>query len=113
MQNLLSKDLKAAVKTVVGTCGSLGVLVESKSPTEVEQEIDRGKYDKEIESESTETPEDKRAKLDEYFKEVSEEQEKIIKQEKEAKEAEAEKKEEAEAEKPAEEDKEEKEEEKK
>jgi large subunit ribosomal protein L11 len=40
--NLLSKDLKAAVKTVVGTCVSLGILIENKSASEVEKEIDEG-----------------------------------------------------------------------
>ena len=102
MPNLLCKDLKSAVKTIVGTCVSLGILVENKSPIEIEQEIDEGKYDKEINEEITETPEDKKEKLDEYFEGIKEEQEKLIKQEQAAKEAEAEKKE-AEAEEGAEE----------
>ncbi len=119
LQNLLAKDLKAAVKSVVGTCVSLGILIENKSAVEVEQEIDKGKYDKEIKEEITETSEEKKAELKEYFEKVREEQEKIIKQEKAAKEAEkaeAEKKEEESAEgteeKPSEEKKEEKEEKK-
>ena len=91
LQNLLAKDLKAAVKSVVGTCVSLGILIENKSPTEVEQEIDEGKYDKEIQEEITETSEEKKAELKEYFESVKTEQEKIIQQEKAAKEAEAEK----------------------
>ncbi|MCK5624685.1 50S ribosomal protein L11 [Candidatus Pacearchaeota archaeon] len=114
LQNLLAKDLKAAVKSVVGTCVSLGILIESKSPVEIEQEINNGKYDKEIQEEKTETSEEKKAELKKYFEELREEQEKIIKQEKAAKEAEAEKKEETETEeKPSEESKEESKEEKK
>jgi len=113
LQNLLAKDLKAAVKLVVGTCVSLGILIENKPAVEIEQEIDNGKYDKEIQEEMTETSEEKKAELKEYFEKVKEEQEKIIKQEKAAKEAEAEKKEEdTTEEKPAEEKKEEKEEKK-
>jgi large subunit ribosomal protein L11 len=116
LQNLLAKDLKAAVKSVVGTCVSLGILVENKTAEEVEQEIDEGKYDKQIKEEITETSEEKKAELKEYFEGIREEQEKIIKQEqaaKEAEEAEAEKKEEEEStesteEKPTEEEKEEK-----
>jgi len=116
LQNLLAKDLKAAVKSVVGTCVSLGILVENKTAEEVEQEIDEGKYDKQIKEEITETSEEKKAELKEYFEGIREEQEKIIKQEqaaKEAEEAEAEKKEEEESaesteEKPAEEKEEEK-----
>jgi len=91
LQNLLAKDLKSAVKTIVGTCVSLGILIESKSAAEVEKEIDEGKYDKEIQGEITETPAEKKAELDNYFSEVQKEQEKIIQQEKAAKEAEAEK----------------------
>jgi large subunit ribosomal protein L11 len=87
LPNMLSKNLKAAVKTVIGTCGSLGVLVENKSAAEIENDIDAGKYDKEIKEEITETSPDKRRMLDEYFFEVKGKQEKILKQEQAAKEA--------------------------
>src|SRR3972149_10780521 len=87
LPNMLAKNLKAAVKTVVGTCGSLGVLVENKTAAEVEREIDEGKYDHEIKAEQTSTPTEKRKKLDEFFFEVKEKQEKILKQEAAAKEA--------------------------
>ena len=92
LPNLLCKDLKTAVKTVVGSCVSLGVLVESKPASEVEQEIDKGKYDKEIKEEKTETSEEKKKELDEYFTEVKSKQDVILKQEEQAKEVEAEKK---------------------
>jgi len=91
LQNLLSKDLKSAVKTVVGTCVSLGILIENKPASEIEKEIEEGKYDREIQEEKTETPPEKKEKLEEYFAEVQKEQEKIIQQEQAAKEAEAEK----------------------
>lgn len=42
---LLAKDLKAAVKLVVGTCSSMPVTVEGKKPIEVVKEINEGKYD--------------------------------------------------------------------
>ncbi len=102
LQNMLCKDLKAAVKTVVGSCVSLGVLIESKPASEIEQEIDEGKYDKEIKEEKTETSEEKKQKLQEYFSDVKSAQEKIIKEEEKAKEAETEKKEEDVKEKPEE-----------
>ena len=42
----LAKDLKAAVKLVVGTCNSVtGLQVEGKRPKEVMKEIDEGKWD--------------------------------------------------------------------
>ena len=92
-QNLLCKDLKSSVKTVVGTCVSLGILIENKNPSEIEKEIDEGKYDKEIEQGLTETPEEKKKEFAEYFKEVKDNQDKLIKQEQIAKEAEEAKKE--------------------
>ena len=79
--NLLSKDLKSAVKTIAGTCVSLGVLIENKPANEVEEEIEQGKYDKEIEEIKTETSPEKKAKLKEFFDEVFSKQEKLIKAE--------------------------------
>ena len=38
-------DLKGAVKEVLGSCVSMGVQVEGKTPTGVLQEIDEGKWD--------------------------------------------------------------------
>jgi large subunit ribosomal protein L11 len=91
MQNLLCKDLKSAVKVVIGTCVSLGVLVENKPAKEVEKDVDAGKYDKEISQIKTETSPEKKKILNDYFKEVLRKQELILKQEQAAKEAEAEK----------------------
>jgi len=42
---LLAKNLKAAIKEVLGTCLSMGVTVEGKDPREVQRELDEGKYD--------------------------------------------------------------------
>jgi large subunit ribosomal protein L11 len=92
MQNLLCKDLKSSVKTVLGTCVSAGILVESKPAKEVEKEIDQGKYDKEIKEEKTETSEEKKAELVSYFENVKTEQDTKLKAEEAIKEAEAEKK---------------------
>jgi len=88
MPNLLCKDLKSAVKTLVGTCVSLGILVENKPAVEVEAEINEGKYDNEINSMKTVTSPEKKKKLDEYFAKVKEDQERILKQEQAAKAAE-------------------------
>jgi large subunit ribosomal protein L11 len=85
-QNLLCKDLKSSVKTIVGTCVSLGILIENKPAAEVEKEIADGKYDKEINSGKTETPAAKKKELEEYFAKVKKEQDKLIKQEQVAKE---------------------------
>jgi large subunit ribosomal protein L11 len=90
--DLLSRNLEAAVKTVLGSCISLGILVESKNPHEVILEIEQGKYNSEISQEKTKTSEEKRKELDDSFEKIKAEQEKILKLEEEAaKAAEAEK----------------------
>lgn len=99
LPNLLCKDLKSAVKTVVGSCVSLSILIENKTAFEIEQEIDAGKYDKQIKEQKTETSEEKRKELEEFFLEVKSKQEKLIKQEEKIKEAEGEKVEETKPEK--------------
>lgn len=83
--NLLCKDLKSAVKTLVGTCVSLGILIENKPAVEVEQEIAEGKYDKEIKAAKTETSPEKKKQLSEYFAKIKKEQDKAIQQEQAAK----------------------------
>jgi large subunit ribosomal protein L11 len=42
---LLAKNLKAAVKEVMGSCVSMGVTVEDKDPREVQREIEEGTHD--------------------------------------------------------------------
>jgi large subunit ribosomal protein L11 len=44
--NLLGKTLKQKTKEIIGTCVSIGVRVEGKTPTAVLKEIDAGVYDK-------------------------------------------------------------------
>jgi large subunit ribosomal protein L11 len=83
--NMLSKDLKAAVRTVVGSCVSLGVLIENKEAKEVSKEIEAGKYDKEIKAEKTKTESEKLQALKTYFEKVRRDQEEIIKKEEAAK----------------------------
>lgn len=43
--NVLARDLKAAVNEVLGTGVSMGVTVEGKDPREVQKEISEGKHD--------------------------------------------------------------------
>lgn len=66
-------------------CLSLGILVENKSPREVIKEVGEGKYDREISEEITETPKEKKEKIDAYFAKVLAEQERIRQQEEAAK----------------------------
>jgi len=49
IDDLLAKDLRAAVKQVVGTCVSMmGITVENKPPKEIIQEINDGKWNDKI-----------------------------------------------------------------
>ncbi len=78
--NLLSTNLKAAVKTVVGSCGSLGILIENKFASEIEKDIDKGKYDKEISEGKTQPSQEKKDLLNKHFTKLKVEQDKILKQ---------------------------------
>jgi large subunit ribosomal protein L11 len=42
---LLANDVKAAAKEVIGTCKTLGVTIDGKSPKDVTKEIEAGTYD--------------------------------------------------------------------
>jgi large subunit ribosomal protein L11 len=44
--DMLSYDLKGAVKEVIGTCVSMGVNIDGKRPKDVFTAVDAGEYDK-------------------------------------------------------------------
>ena len=73
--SMLSNDFIATVKSVVGTCQALGVLIESKETKEILEEIAEGKYKEEIEAQKTDVDPEKKKELDAFFKTVEEEQE--------------------------------------
>jgi len=62
-ESLLVNNLKSAVKSIIGSCGVMGILVEGKEPKEINSEIDSGKYDKEIKSLKIEITEEKKQQL--------------------------------------------------
>lgn len=94
---MLQKEFKSAVKSVLGTCASIGIFVENEEPNELIQKIDTGKFEKEINEQSTETSPEKRRKLNDFFEKVKKEQEEqIAREQAEAEEAEKAKEEEAE-----------------
>lgn len=45
MNDTYAKSLKGVVKEVLGTCQSMGITVDSKSPKEVIKEVEKGLYD--------------------------------------------------------------------
>jgi large subunit ribosomal protein L11 len=84
---MLTKDFKAALKSVIGSCVSLGILVENKNPKTVSEEIDKGVYDSLIKEGKTVVSEDKKAKLDAHFEIIKKQQEDLLKKEEEEKKA--------------------------
>ncbi|MCH7850965.1 MAG: 50S ribosomal protein L11 [Nanoarchaeota archaeon] len=100
--SLLSREFISTVKSIIGTCQALGVLIENKTPREILAEIEEGKYSEEISAKKTEVDSEKRKELDEFFKEVELKQEAIQKAEEEEKAAEEEKKAEGATEEPTE-----------
>jgi len=86
--NMLAKDLKSAVKSVAGSCVSLGIMIESKEAKEIEKDIVEGKYDQEIKEGKEQASQDKLNQLQDYYKQLRTKQEEVIKKEEEAKAAE-------------------------
>jgi len=86
--NLLAKDLKLSVKLAVGTCVSLGVLIDNKNAKDIEKDIDAGAYNKEISQEITKPSQEKLGKLKAFYSQLKEKQDKEQKAIAEAKAAE-------------------------
>jgi len=72
---LLGKTLKEKVKEIMGTCNSMGILVEGKQATEAIEEVNAGKFDAEIKAEKTELTAEEKKKLEEEKKKLAEEME--------------------------------------
>lgn len=85
MPGMLDKDIKKAVKSVVGTCVSLGILIENKPAKEVAQEVAQGKYDKEILSSKNVASNEKLKELNQYFSQLKSKQDSALKKAQEEK----------------------------
>ena len=89
---LLSNDFMATLKSVLGTCQALGVMVENKEIKEILGEIEEGKYAEEISARKTDVSPEKRKDPDAFFADVASKQETIRKAEEAEKAATEEKK---------------------
>ena len=90
--SMLSNDFMSTLKSVIGTCQSLGVLIENKETKELMKEIKEGKFAEEISAKKIDVDPEKRKALDTYFKTIAAKQEAIKKEEDAEKAAEEEKK---------------------
>lgn len=91
-ESMLSNDFMATIKSVIGTCQALGVLIENKETKEIMKEINEGKFAEEINAKKTDVDPEKRKALDTHFTAIAEKQEAVKKAEDEEKAAEDEKK---------------------
>lgn len=73
---LLGKDLKQRIKEIIGTCRSMGILIEGVPAGEAVDQVNAGKFDKEIKSEKTELSDEELKQMEEEKKHLSEELEK-------------------------------------
>lgn len=90
---LLVNNLKSAIKTVLGTCNQMGVLVENKEPKMVSKDVDSGVYNQIISKEETEVNPEKRKELKAFLDEANsklKDKLKKVKEDKELKEKKAE-----------------------
>lgn len=71
--SLTGTTLKQKVKEIIGTCNSMGVMVESVAAKDAIQLVDQGKYDKQIASEKTELTAEELKELEEERKRFAEE----------------------------------------
>ncbi len=83
--SLIVNSLKSAVKTVVGSCQSAGILIDGKDAKEVLKEIDNGVYDNLIAAEKTEPDAEKKERLTILAKELDAKRKQVEKQKSEAK----------------------------
>ena len=61
---LLGKDLKARVKEIIGTCNSMGIMVEGVPAVEAIKLVNEGKFDEKIRTEKTELTAEEMKKLE-------------------------------------------------
>ncbi len=79
-KDMFCDSIKSAVKSVVGSCVSNGILIESKDPKEIIKEINEGLYDKLIEEGKETVDQEKLDKLASDFEEIQKSQEEFIKE---------------------------------
>ena len=77
--------MKSAVKTIVGSCQSAGILVDGKEPSEILKEIDAGNFDNIIENGITEPSAEKKKILDELARDIDSKKKQRVKDKEAAK----------------------------
>ncbi len=73
--NMLSRSLLSSIKSVLGTCQAIGVLVDNKEVKEILKDINNGKYDAMIKAEKVVVDEEKKEELKKFFSKIEKSQE--------------------------------------
>lgn len=73
--SLSASNMTNAVKTIIGSCVSLGIIVEGKDPRETIKDIDGGKFKEEIAQEKTELTAEELKEIEEGKKRLAKEME--------------------------------------
>jgi len=68
--NMLSNELLSSVKSVLGTCQAMGVLVDSKEIKEIMDDFNEGKYNAMIEAKKVDVDDEKASELKIYFDDI-------------------------------------------
>jgi large subunit ribosomal protein L11 len=88
-KDMMVNGMNEAVDSVLGTCMSLGLLVEGKNPVEVIQEVKEGKYNDLISKGVEQASPEKIAQLNKDFEKIKKSQEAYLKEIEAKKEAKA------------------------
>jgi|APSaa5957512622_1039677.scaffolds.fasta_scaffold15779_4 large subunit ribosomal protein L11 len=76
-ENMLAKNFVAALRSVIGTCMALGIIIESRDPKDISNGIANGEFKEEIDSQKTDVSPEKKAKLDSYLSNLQARQQKV------------------------------------
>jgi len=87
MESLFTTDLKSAIKSVAGTCNSMGVLVEGMTSNEFNKKMNEGKFDDIINNLKIEASPEKLKELNEQLVNIQTELDKVFAKKKKDKDA--------------------------
>jgi large subunit ribosomal protein L11 len=73
--NMLSNDFFSTVKSVIGSCQSMGLLIDNKEVKEIMLDFEKGEYDALIKAKKTEVSPEKAQSLKDYFTQIDKAQE--------------------------------------
>ena len=83
--NMLAREFISAVKSVIGSAISLGLLIENKEAKDILHEVEKGSFAEEIKEQISSVSPEKKKQIDAFFKDLKTKQEEALRKEEEAK----------------------------